>query len=140
MRRSRSASRALRTSPQRPRRTQREVFIRRFPESRFTQMFRKATDHVARTLANCGQRTSRGSPAILIQSWHSFPRLKLVQLPLSLAATLAALPSISEIPFLDSWFPYSNLWLQRKRSDGQAFICAICGSVLFVSIRGSPKS
>src|SRR5438477_11744687 len=30
-------------------------------------------------------------------------RLKLVRLPLSLAATLAALPSISEIPFLDSW-------------------------------------
>ena len=64
---------------------------------------------------------SRGSPAILILSWHSFPRLKLVQLPLSLAATLAALPSISEIPFLDSWFPYLNLWLQRTRSDGQAF-------------------
>ena len=31
--------------------------------------------------------------------------LKLVRLPLSLPATLAALPSISEIPFLDSWFP-----------------------------------
>ena len=30
------------------------------------------------------------------------PRLKLARLPLSLAATLAALPSISEIPFLDS--------------------------------------
>src|SRR5213079_2688744 len=30
-------------------------------------------------------------------------RLKLVRLPLSLAATLAALPSMSEIPFLDSW-------------------------------------
>src|SRR5216117_4102792 len=29
--------------------------------------------------------------------------LKLVWLPLSLAATLTALPSISEIPFLDSW-------------------------------------
>jgi hypothetical protein len=29
--------------------------------------------------------------------------LKLVRLPLSLAATVAALPSISEIPFLDSW-------------------------------------
>jgi hypothetical protein len=28
--------------------------------------------------------------------------LKLARLPLSLAATLAALPSISEIPFLDS--------------------------------------
>ena len=35
---------------------------------------------------------------------NPFPRLKLVRLPLSqsLAATLAALPSISEIPFLDS--------------------------------------
>src|SRR5260370_34117460 len=31
-----------------------------------------------------------------------FPRLKLVRLPLALAATLAALPSISKIPFLDS--------------------------------------
>src|SRR5437763_6585043 len=31
-------------------------------------------------------------------------QLKLVRLPLPLAATLAALPSISEIPFLDSWF------------------------------------
>ena len=30
-------------------------------------------------------------------------RLKLVRLALSLAATLTALPSISEIPFLDSW-------------------------------------
>ena len=30
--------------------------------------------------------------------------LKLVQFPLSLAASLAALPSISEIPFLDSCF------------------------------------
>jgi len=30
--------------------------------------------------------------------------LKLARLPLSLAATLAALPSISEIPFLDSRF------------------------------------
>ena len=31
--------------------------------------------------------------------------LKLARLPLSLAATLAALPSISEIPFLDSSVP-----------------------------------
>jgi hypothetical protein len=31
--------------------------------------------------------------------------LKLVQLPLSLAATLAVLRSISEIPFLDSCVP-----------------------------------
>jgi hypothetical protein len=33
---------------------------------------------------------------------NPFPRLKLVGLPLSLTATLAALPSISKIPFLDS--------------------------------------
>ena len=33
------------------------------------------------------------------------PRLKLARLPLSLAATLAALPSVSEIPFLDSCVP-----------------------------------
>jgi len=83
-----------------------------------------------------GQRTSRGSPAILIQSWHSFPQLKLVQLPLSLAATLAALPSISEIPFLDSWFPYLNLWLQRTRSDGQAFKSAQSADPLGPVIRG----
>ena len=30
-------------------------------------------------------------------------QLKLVRLPLPLAATLAALPSMSEIPFLHSW-------------------------------------
>ena len=37
------------------------------------------------------------------------PRSKLARLPLSLAATLAVLPSISEIPFLDSCFPDSFL-------------------------------
>ena len=31
--------------------------------------------------------------------------LKLARLPPSLAATLAALPSISKTPFLDSWLP-----------------------------------
>src|SRR5882724_8432964 len=35
---------------------------------------------------------------LLSRKFH-FPRLKLVRLPLSLAAALAALPSISEIPF-----------------------------------------
>jgi len=35
----------------------------------------------------------------------ALPRLKLVRLPPSLAATLPALHSISEIPFLDSWVP-----------------------------------
>src|SRR5207247_9035761 len=34
-----------------------------------------------------------------------FPRLKLARLPPLLAASRAALPSISEIPFLDSWVP-----------------------------------
>jgi hypothetical protein len=33
------------------------------------------------------------------------PELKLSRCPHSFAATLAALPSISEFPFLDSWFP-----------------------------------
>jgi hypothetical protein len=33
---------------------------------------------------------------------NPFPRLKLARLPPSLIATLATLPSISEIPFLDS--------------------------------------
>ncbi len=38
---------------------------------------------------------------------NSFLRmLKLARLPLSLVATLATLPSISEIPFLGSCFPY----------------------------------
>ena len=36
---------------------------------------------------------------------NPFPRLKLSRYPRSFAATLAALPSISEIPFLDSWVP-----------------------------------
>ena len=36
---------------------------------------------------------------------NPFPRLKLARLPLSLVATLATLPSISEIPFLDSCVP-----------------------------------
>src|SRR5262249_40843147 len=34
---------------------------------------------------------------------HSY--IETQSLPSSFAATLAALPSISEIPFLDSWFP-----------------------------------
>ena len=53
-------------------------------------------------------------------------QLKLVRLPLPLAATLAALPSISEIPFLDSWFSdllvlvkqfYGDQWWMRLRRD-----------------------
>ena len=34
---------------------------------------------------------------------HPFPRLKLARCPHSLAPTLVASPSISVIPFLDSW-------------------------------------
>ncbi|PYL48160.1 MAG: hypothetical protein DMF32_09560 [Verrucomicrobia bacterium] len=37
------------------------------------------------------------------------PELKLSRCPRSFAAALAALPSISEIPFLDSCFPGSNV-------------------------------
>ena len=36
---------------------------------------------------------------------NPIPRLKLSRYPRSFAATLAVLPSISEIPFLDSWVP-----------------------------------
>src|SRR6266508_4360291 len=50
---------------------------------------------------------------------NPFPRLKLVRLPPSLAATLAALPSISEIPFLDSCFP--AFLIESVET------CAICG-------------
>jgi hypothetical protein len=40
-----------------------------------------------------------------LQNVIQFSGLKLARLPPSLAATLAALPSISETPFLDSWLP-----------------------------------
>ena len=52
------------------------------------------------------------------------PKLKLAPSPRSLTATLAALPSISEIPFLDSVhsvelphlrYPRAELWEQRDR-------------------------
>ena len=46
------------------------------------------------------------------------------------------LPSISEIPFLRSCFPYLNLWLQRTRSDGQAFQSAQSADVSIRVIRG----
>jgi hypothetical protein len=42
-------------------------------------------------------------PIFLIQV--PIPGLKLSRYPRSFAATVAALPSISEIPFLDSWVP-----------------------------------
>ena len=41
---------------------------------------------------------------------HPFPRLKLARCPHSLAPALVALPSISAIPFLDSWFPGLKAW------------------------------
>src|SRR5262245_24576298 len=48
---------------------------------------------------------------------NPFPRLKLSRYPRSFAATLAALPSISEIPFLDSCVA-DSLFRFRIRSFG----------------------
>src|SRR5438552_16640510 len=77
-------------------------------------------------------------------------QLKLVWLPLPLAATLAALPSISEIPFLDSWFSdfissgKAILW----RSVVDAFAAGhdtwlrvghLCWSIVIASIAGGVR-
>jgi hypothetical protein len=54
-----------------------------------------------RSKRSSGNHETRKRFTDLIQ----FSGLKLARLPPSLAATLAALPSISETPFLDSWLP-----------------------------------
>ncbi|SRR6266705_3911468 len=67
--------------------------------------------------ANCRALSQQWKLSTICDSTHV--RLKLARVPLSLVATLATLPSISKIPFLDCSFaitsPEWSEWGERHR-------------------------
>jgi hypothetical protein len=70
---------------------------------------------------------------LYLLSRKSLSSIETRSLPSSLVATLATLPSISEIPFLDSWVPDSNvsLKLRLSRTSDHTSTCLTCARGTF---------